>query len=95
MADASAVAGFARADLTTFARMDELGLAVTGQRLEPDRAVPVRRRPSIGPDLLTRLRAGQPGSTQTQELLLARDDLEGLAGADTRLVGPRITGDPG
>jgi transposase len=32
-------ATFARPDLTTFARLDELGLEVTGQRLEPDRAV--------------------------------------------------------
>ena len=32
-------ATFARPDLTTFARLDELGLVVTGQRLEPDRAV--------------------------------------------------------
>ncbi|MFH5821210.1 ISL3 family transposase [Georgenia sp. AZ-5] len=30
---------FARPDLTTFARLDELGLEVVGQRLEPDRAV--------------------------------------------------------
>ncbi|MEP7332365.1 MAG: transposase, partial [Terracoccus sp.] len=32
-------ATFARPDLTTFTRLDELGLLVTGQRLEPDRAV--------------------------------------------------------
>jgi len=32
-------ATFAGADLTTFARVDELGLVVTGQRLGPDRAV--------------------------------------------------------
>ena len=32
-------ATFARPDLTTFARLDELGLEVVGQRLEPDRAV--------------------------------------------------------
>jgi len=32
-------AGFDTADLTTFCRLDELGLVVTGQRLEPDRAV--------------------------------------------------------
>jgi transposase len=32
-------ATFARPDLTTFARLDVLGLEVTGQRLEPDRAV--------------------------------------------------------
>jgi len=30
---------FARADLTTFTRLDALGLEVTGQRIEPDRAV--------------------------------------------------------
>jgi len=32
-------ATFARPDLTAFARLDELGLQVTGQRLEPGRAV--------------------------------------------------------
>jgi len=37
--DATPVAGFACADLTTFCRLDELGLVVTGQRLELDRAV--------------------------------------------------------
>jgi transposase len=37
--DATSAAGFACADLTTFCRLDELGLVVTGQRLEPDRAV--------------------------------------------------------
>lgn len=39
MYDATCVAGFGRADLTTFARLDELGLEVTGQRLEPGGAV--------------------------------------------------------
>jgi transposase len=37
--DATPGAGFACADLTTFCRLDELGLQVTGQRLEPDRVV--------------------------------------------------------
>ena len=32
-------ATFARPDLTTFCRLDELGLEVVGQTLEPDRAV--------------------------------------------------------
>ncbi len=32
-------ATFACPDLTTFCRLDDLGLEVTGQRLEPDRAV--------------------------------------------------------
>jgi len=31
-------ATFARPDLTAFARLDELGLEVVGQRVEPDRA---------------------------------------------------------
>jgi transposase len=37
--DATPPAGFGRPDLTTFARLDGLGLAVVGQRLESDRAV--------------------------------------------------------
>jgi transposase len=37
--DATPAAGFGRADLTTFCRLDELGLEAVGQRLEPDRAV--------------------------------------------------------
>ena len=32
-------ATFAGPDLTTFCRLDELGLVVLGQRLDPDRAV--------------------------------------------------------
>ncbi len=32
-------ATFACPDLTTFCRLDDLGLEVTGQRLEPGRAV--------------------------------------------------------
>lgn len=39
MADATPDAGFACPDMTAFCRLDELGLEVTGQRLEPDRAV--------------------------------------------------------
>lgn len=39
MYDATPPAGFACADLTAFCRPDELGLEVTGQRLESDRAV--------------------------------------------------------
>lgn len=39
MHDATGGAGFDRADLTTFCRLDELGLQVTGQRLDCDRAV--------------------------------------------------------
>ncbi len=39
MPDATPGAGFACPDLTVFCRLDELGLVVTGQRLDPDRAV--------------------------------------------------------
>ncbi len=39
MPDATPPAGFDRPDLTTFARLDGLGLAVVGQRVESDRAV--------------------------------------------------------
>jgi transposase len=39
MFDATAADGFAPPDLTVFCRLDELGLVVTGVRLQPDRAV--------------------------------------------------------
>lgn len=39
MPDATSLAGFACPDLTTFCRLDELGLVAVGQRLEADRAV--------------------------------------------------------
>jgi transposase len=39
MHDATPAAAFGCPDLTVFCRLDELGLVVTGQRLEPDRAV--------------------------------------------------------
>ena len=39
MHDATSPAGFGCPDLTAFCRLDELGLVVTGQRIEPDRAV--------------------------------------------------------
>ena len=39
MSDATPAAGFACPDLTSFCRLDELGLEVTGQLLEPGRAV--------------------------------------------------------
>ena len=43
-------ATFARPDLTTFCRLDELGLEATGQRLEPDRAVLACRVVEVDPD---------------------------------------------
>ena len=39
MPDATCPAGFARPDVTTLCRLDELGLVVTGQRIEAKRAV--------------------------------------------------------
>ena len=39
MHDATPDASFGCPDLTVFCRLDELGLLVTGQRLDPDRAV--------------------------------------------------------
>ena len=49
---------FADPDLTTFARLDRLGLQVTGQFLEPDRAVLACRVVDRGD---TCRRCGQPG----------------------------------
>jgi transposase len=57
--DATVGAGFACADLTTFCRLDELGLEVTGQRLEPGRAVLACR--VVEPDAWCR-RCGCEGS---------------------------------
>jgi hypothetical protein len=37
--DATGTDGFAPPDLTSFCRLEGLGLVVTGQRIEPDRAV--------------------------------------------------------
>jgi hypothetical protein len=37
--DVTPDAGFGCADLTLFSRLDQLGLKVTSQRLDPDRAV--------------------------------------------------------
>ena len=48
MPDATPQGGFSCPDLTRFCRLDELGLEVTGQRLEPDRAVLACR--VAGPD---------------------------------------------
>ncbi|WP_204801017.1 ISL3 family transposase [Mycobacterium riyadhense] len=39
MPEATPGGGFARPDLTTFCRLDELGLEVTGQRMQADRAL--------------------------------------------------------
>jgi hypothetical protein len=61
-------ATFVRPDLTTFARLDELGLEVTGQRLEPDRAMLACR--VIEPDAWCRRCGcqGTPRDTVTRPL---------------------------
>lgn len=60
MPDATS-AGFAYADVTTFCRLDELGLEVTGQRLDFDRAVLVCR--VVEPDRWCR-RCGSEGAAR-------------------------------
>ena len=61
-------ATFACPDLTTFARLDELGLEAVGQRLEPDRAVLACR--VVEPDQWCRRCGceGAPRDTVTREL---------------------------
>jgi len=61
-------ATFACPDLTKFCRLDELGFAVTGQRLRPDRAVLACR--VVEPDQWCRRcsREGVPRDTVTREL---------------------------
>lgn len=61
MSDATPPAGFGRPDLTAFARLDGLGLSVTGQRLEPDRAVLACR--VVEPDQWCR-RCGSEGAAR-------------------------------
>jgi len=65
---AGPVTGFACADLTTFCRLDELGLEVTGQRLDPDRAVLACR--VVAPDQWCRRCGceGSPRDTVTRRL---------------------------
>ena len=63
---------FAHPDLTTFCRLEELGLVVTGQRLEPDRAVLACRvdEPGDGADQWCRRCGceGKPRDTVTRQL---------------------------
>ncbi len=63
-------ATFDSPDLTTFCRLDELGLVVTGQRLEPDRAVlECRVQPTEGDEFCRRCGAqGSPRDTVTRRL---------------------------
>ena len=59
MPDATSRADFACPDLTTFCRLDELGLEAIGQRIEPDRSVLVCR--VLEPDQWCR-RCGSEGT---------------------------------
>jgi transposase len=61
--DATGRAGFACADLTTFCRLDELGLEVSGQRLESDRAVLACRVTGTEQDRWCR-RCGEEGTVR-------------------------------
>ena len=65
-------AAFGCPDLTTFCRLDELGLVVVGQRLEPDRAVLACRvlEADDGTEGWCRRCgcAGRPGDTVAREL---------------------------
>ena len=72
MHDATRAGAFACADLTTFCRLDELGLVVTGQRLEPTRAV-LACKVVVPEDSLERWcrrcgAEGSPRDTVTREL---------------------------
>jgi transposase len=64
---------FACPDLTTFARLDELGLEVVGQRLEPDRAVLACR--VVEPDLWCRRCGCQGAPRDTVVRRLAHEPL--------------------
>ena len=64
---------FAHPDLTTFRRLDELGLVAAGQRIEPDRAVPACR--VADPDLWCRRCGCQGTPRDTVVRRLAREPL--------------------
>ena len=61
-------ATFACPDLTTFCRLDELGLEVTGQRVEPDRAVLACRITDDGSWCRRCGEQGNPRDTVTRQL---------------------------
>ena len=64
-------ATFVRPDLTTFARVDELGLEVVGQRLDPARAVLACR---VDDDDRRHTRKGDKYVTVVIDLTPVRDD---------------------
>ncbi len=68
MPDVTSRAGFARPDLTAFCRLDDLGLEVTGQRLDPERTVLTCR--VVEPDVWCRRCGceGVPRDSVTREL---------------------------
>ncbi|GAB6985281.1 hypothetical protein JCM10369A_42250 [Nocardioides pyridinolyticus] len=73
MHDATPTVGFACPDLTTFCRLDELGLEATGQRVEPDRAVIACR--VVEPDQWCRRCGCQGGPRDTVVRRLAHEPL--------------------
>ena len=66
-------APFADADLNTFVRLDELGLQVVGQRIEPDRAVLACR--VVDPDDRCRRCGGNGAARDTLVRRLAHEPL--------------------
>ena len=80
-------ATFACPDLTTFCRLDELGLEVVGQRLEPDRAVLACR--VVEPDEWCR-RCGCEGSAAGHGGPAAGARAAGLAADDAAGHGPPL-----
>src|SRR5882724_2139879 len=60
--------GFTRADLTTFCRLDELGLEVTGQRLAPE---PLGWRPTTLAVTIRRYRCAECSHVWRQDITRA------------------------
>ncbi len=73
MSDVTSGGGFGCPDLTVFCRLDELGLEVTGQRLDPDRAVLACR--VVEPDRWCRRCGGEGVPRDTVVRRLAHEPL--------------------
>jgi len=80
-------ATFAFPDVTTFCRLDELGLEVVGQRLEPDRAVLACR--VVDDDGWCR-RCGCQGAPRDSVVRRLAHEASGLASHDAGSHGPLL-----
>ncbi|GAA3826410.1 hypothetical protein GCM10022403_069670 [Streptomyces coacervatus] len=83
---------FACPDLTTFARLDELGLQIAGQRLEPDRAVPACR--VVEPDDWCH-RCGCQGSPRDTVTRPLAHEPAGTSNGPTEAINGRLAHLPG